>query len=86
MLILLIIFLFIIVRIFYFLSYILKENQQKNFREKLNPFECGFDPEHKIRNAFSLRFFLITVIFLIFDVEISILFPIPLIHNLIPLN
>lgn len=50
-------------------------------REKLSPFECGFDPFSFSRVPFSLKFFFIGIVFLIFDVEIIIILPFPIILN-----
>nr|AWV84062.1 NADH dehydrogenase subunit 3 [Tettigades opaca] len=44
-------------------------------RESSSPFECGFDPISSPRIPFSSHFFLIAVIFLVFDVELVVIMP-----------
>lgn len=58
--------------------------KKKLIREKNSSFECGFDSFISSRLPFSIQFYLIGILFLIFDVEVVLLFP--LINSLILLN
>nr|UJG45234.1 NADH dehydrogenase subunit 3 [Odontocerum albicorne] len=44
-------------------------------QEKMSSFECGFNPKFSARLPFSIHFFMLTIIFLIFDVEITLIMP-----------
>ncbi|CAM9255814.1 unnamed protein product [Discosporangium mesarthrocarpum] len=47
----------------------------KDDSEKLSSYECGFDPYEDARNAFDVRFYLVAILFLLFDIETVFLFP-----------
>lgn len=44
-------------------------------KEKLSTYECGFDPIGDSRSKFDVRFYLVGILFIIFDLEIAFLFP-----------
>jgi NADH-quinone oxidoreductase subunit A len=43
--------------------------------EKLSPYECGFEPFEDNRRKFDVRYYLVAILFIIFDLEIAFLFP-----------
>lgn len=43
--------------------------------EKTSPYECGFEPFDDARNKFDVRFYVVAILFLIFDIEVAYLFP-----------
>lgn len=43
--------------------------------EKLSPYECGFEPFDDARGQFDVRFYLVAILFIIFDLEVAFLFP-----------
>lgn len=49
--------------------------KQKPDSEKLSAYECGFDAFTDARNKFDVRFYLVCLLFIIFDLEIAFLFP-----------
>jgi len=62
-------------------SYVLSNKQPD--KEKVSAYECGFDAFGAPGRPFSVRFFLIGILFLIFDLEISFLFPWCVTYNLV---
>ena len=49
--------------------------RQRPDDEKLSPYECGFEAFENTRSKFDVRFYLVTLLFIIFDLEIAFLFP-----------
>nr|AFA46368.1 NADH dehydrogenase subunit 3 [Erythrocebus patas] len=51
--------------------------QLNSYAEKTNPYECGFDPLNPARIPFSMKFFLVAITFLLFDLEVALLLSLP---------
>lgn len=64
---------FLVLIILFFVSYFL---MQRNIDlEKMSAYECGFDPFEDSLGRFDIKFYLVAILFLIFDLEIIFLFP-----------
>ena len=55
------------------LSFLVSPKKPNN--EKLSPYECGFEPFDDARTKFDIRFYLVALLFIIFDLEVVFLFP-----------
>ncbi len=55
------------------ISYVL--GPQKPDAEKLSAYECGFEAYDDARSKFDVRFYLVAILFIIFDLEVAFLFP-----------
>nr|YP_010007620.1 NADH dehydrogenase subunit 3 [Cavernulicola chilensis]QNR39820.1 NADH dehydrogenase subunit 3 [Cavernulicola chilensis] len=64
------------------LSYVI--SVQKADPEKISAYECGFNPFDDARTTFDVRFYLVAMLFLVFDLEVSFLFPWCLVLGNIP--
>lgn len=63
----------IIAKLIIFLNFIVIST--KSDFEKLSAYECGFTPYSTARNNFDVRFYLVGILFIIFDLEVTFLFP-----------
>ena len=45
------------------------------YKEKVSTYECGFEPFQDSRSKFEVKFYLVAILFIIFDLEIAFLFP-----------
>jgi len=54
---------------------------QTGGREKLTPYECGVDPDSDARQRYAIRYYVVAILFVIFDVETIFLFPWAIIYK-----
>ena len=58
--------------------------RHRNYRVKLDPYECGMDPVGDARGRFSVRFYMVAMLFILFDVEAGFLLPWAVIFRRLP--
>jgi NADH-quinone oxidoreductase subunit A len=64
---------FVFVSVIFLVSYSLVPRYY--YSEKISPYECGFDPFEESRSNFEVRFYLVAILFIVFDLEIIFLIP-----------
>ena len=70
------IFTFVSILLVFILSFLSYLVSPKNINvEKLSAYECGFEPFDESRKSFDIQFYIVGVLFLIFDLEIAFMFP-----------
>ncbi len=50
-------------------------SKKNNYKAKIAPYECGFETFSEPRKKFDIRFYLVAILFIIFDLEVAFLFP-----------
>jgi NADH-quinone oxidoreductase subunit A len=70
--------------IIFFLSFVVSSKLDDS--EKLSAYECGFNPFSDSRIEFDVKFYIVAILFIIFDLEISFLFPFSTCLNLISIS
>ena len=78
------IFIFLIVAIgFAILTLVMSQllSSKKYNKVKLEPYECGIEPQTDARDRYSIRYYLVAMLFVIFDVETVFMFPWAVIFN-----
>ena len=64
---------FLLCCVFIILAYVISEKNL--YYEKISGYECGFDPFSDAREPFSIKFYLISILFILFDIELIYFFP-----------
>ena len=64
---------FILACILFIVSYLL--SPKNDYAEKLSAYECGFEPFDEARKTFDVHFYIVAILFIIFDLEVVFLFP-----------
>lgn len=57
------------------LSYLFSTASHTQDAEKVSAYECGFNPFEDARNQFDVRFYIVAILFIIFDLEVTFLVP-----------
>lgn len=60
-------------------------SRSKGYKEQTSSYECGFEAFDSARAPFDIRFYLVAILFIIFDLEIAFLFPWAITLNALPL-